>query len=148
MIISNLHNSTRIESLHPQFKKLFDYIKQNELLNHELGRITLDGDDLFINNVYLDAVEKENQVLEVHKEYIDVHILLAGKEAIGWKAAEELTQETQPYEPEKDCALYADQPTAFAELKPGEFVIVYPEDPHAPAIGKGKIRKLIAKVRL
>ena len=27
-------------------------------------------------------------------------------------------------------------------------VIVYPEDPHAPAIAEGKIRKLIAKVRI
>ncbi|KAB6331747.1 YhcH/YjgK/YiaL family protein, partial [Bacteroides xylanisolvens] len=25
---------------------------------------------------------------------------------------------------------------------------VYPEDPHAPAIGKGWIRKLIAKVKV
>ena len=33
-------------------------------------------------------------------------------------------------------------------MQPGEFAIVYPEDPHAPVIGEGKIRKLIGKVKL
>jgi beta-galactosidase beta subunit len=34
------------------------------------------------------------------------------------------------------------------QLKKGEFCIVYPEDPHAPAISNGKIRKLIGKVKV
>lgn len=148
MIISKLENSSRIESLHPLFKKLFDYVKQHDLLNQETGRIVLEGDDLFINNVALEGVSKTRQPLELHRDYIDVHILLEGKESIGWKAIENLTKELKPYEKEGDCALYSDKPTTFADMAPGEFVIVFPEDPHAPAIGKGKIRKLIAKVRI
>ena len=46
MIVSNLQNSGRIESLHPQFKPLFDYVKTHDLLHAELGRIDIDGDDL------------------------------------------------------------------------------------------------------
>ncbi len=30
MIVSNLQNSGRIESLHPLFKKLFDYVKSQD----------------------------------------------------------------------------------------------------------------------
>ena len=45
MIVSNLQNSGRIESLHPQFKPLFDYVKTHDLLHAELGRIDIDGDD-------------------------------------------------------------------------------------------------------
>ncbi len=33
MIVSNLQHSERIEPLHPQFKKAFDYIKSHDLLN-------------------------------------------------------------------------------------------------------------------
>ena len=51
MIISKLGNSYRIESLHPLFKKLFEYVKQHDLLNQPTGKIVLDGDNLFINNV-------------------------------------------------------------------------------------------------
>lgn len=148
MIISKLENSSRIEALHPLFKKLFDYVKQHDLLNHELGRIVLEGDDLFINNVEPEGVSREKQPLEIHRDYIDVHILLEGEESIGWKAIEDLTEETKPYEKDGDCALYSDRPTTYVTMTPGEFVIVFPEDPHAPAIGEGKIRKLIAKVRV
>lgn len=148
MIISKLENSNRIESLHPLFKKLFDYVKSHDLLNQETGRIVLEGDELFINNVALDGVMKSKQPLELHRDYIDVHILLEGKETIGWKPIEDLKKETKPYEKEGDCALYADKPTTYVDMSPGEFVVVFPEDPHAPAIGKGEIRKLIAKVRI
>ncbi len=148
MIVSNLQNSERIESLHPLFKQLFDYVKTHDLLHTECGRIELAGDDLFINNVNPTCVSASDQVLEVHRDYIDVHILLEGKERIGWKALEDVTDLKQAYQKEGDCALYSDTPTSFVDLLPGQFLIVFPEDPHAPVIGEGKIRKLIGKVRL
>lgn len=148
MIISNLQNSSRVESLHPLFKKLFDYVKTHDLLHTECGRIELDGDNLFINNSNPTCATADQQVLEVHRDYIDVHILMEGQETVGWKALEDLTQETKAYEKEGDCALYADRPTTYVTLQPGQFLIVYPEDPHAPIIGEGKIRKLIGKVKV
>lgn len=148
MIVSNLQNSWRIEGLHPSFKTLFDYVKSHDLLHAELGRIEIDGNNLFINNVNPECVDKEKQVLELHRDYIDVHILLEGSEALGWKAVEDLTSEVKAYEEDGDCALYSDDPTIWVDLQPGQFAIVYPEDPHAPVVGKGKIRKLIAKVKL
>lgn len=148
MIVSNLQNSERIESLHPLFKQLFDYVKTHDLLHTECGRIELAGDDLFINNVNPTCVSASDQVLEVHRDYIDVHILLEGKEKIGWKALEDVTDLKQAYQKEGDCALYSDTPTSFVDLLPGQFLIVFPEDPHAPVIGEGKIRKLIGKVKL
>ncbi len=148
MIVSNLQNSKRIESLHPLFSKLFDYVKSHDLLNAELGRIEIDGDNLFINNVNPTCMARDVQVLELHHDYIDVHILLQGKETIGWKATEDLKEETKPYSKEGDCALFSDTPTTYVDINPGEFVLVYPEDAHAPVIGEGKIRKLIAKVKL
>lgn len=148
MIVSNLQNSRRVESLHPLFKTLFDYVKSHDLLHADLGRIELKGDELFINNVNPECLPADKQVLELHRDYIDVHILLEGAERIGWKAIEDLTTEVKPYEKEGDCALYSDVSTAFVDLLPGQFAIVYPEDPHAPIIGMGKIRKLIGKVRI
>lgn len=148
MIVSNLQNSEMIESLHPLFKQLFDYVKTHDLLHTECGRIELAGDDLFINNVNPICVSASDQVLEVHRDYIDVHILLEGKERIGWKALEDVTDLKQAYQKEGDCALYSDTPTSFVDLLPGQFLIVFPEDPHAPVIGEGKIRKLIGKVKI
>lgn len=129
MIVSNLQNSQRVEGLHPLFKTLFDYVKTHDLLHAELGRIEIDGDNLFINNVNPECVTRDKQVLELHRDYIDVHILLEGTETIGWKAIEDLKSEMKPYAAEGDCALYSDVPTTFVDLLPGQFMIVYPEDP-------------------
>lgn len=148
MIVANLQNSNRIENLHPLFKTLFDYVKTHDLLHTELGRIEVDGDDLFIMNINPECVAADKQVLEVHRTYIDVHILLEGSESIGWMALEDVLHEVKSYDDEGDCALYEDTPTSWVDLQPGQFVIVYPEDAHAPVVGCGKIRKLIAKVKL
>ena len=148
MIISSLENSKRYEGLHPLFPTLFKYIKDHDLLHTPCGRIEIKGDDLFINNVNPQCVAAEEQPLEAHEAYIDVHILLEGEETIGWKALEEVSKPRGQFDHESDFILYDDTPTSYVTLHPGQFAIVYPEDPHAPVIGTGKIRKLIAKVRL
>ena len=43
MIVSDIRQSARIESLHPLFKTVFDYVKSHDLLNEPCGRIELDG---------------------------------------------------------------------------------------------------------
>ena len=148
MIIGNLKNSSRIEMLHPAYKTLFDYVKSHDFLSLPLGRTNLLGDDLFILNLDVEGADEKTQPLEMHRLYIDVHIVLEGKEKIGWKAIEDLSGLSKEYDVQGDCALSEDRPTIWADLLPGQFCIVYPEDPHAPAVGEGKIRKLIAKVRL
>ena len=87
-------------------------------------------------------------MLEGHRKYIDVHILLEGKETIGWTPLSKALCKQKDYDEAKDYLLYADTPSVFIDVNPGEFVIVYPEDLHAPGIGDGKIRKLVAKVLL
>lgn len=148
MILSDLKYSERIEMLHPLFKRAFDYVKTHDLLNTPCGRIELEGDDLFINNVNPECVAIDQQLLEVHREYIDIHILLEGEEIIGWKPLCDTKDERKEYSESDDCALYGD--TCFTPIKlfPGQFAIVWPEDAHAPLIGEGTIRKLIVKVKI
>lgn len=129
MIVSNLQNSQRIEGLHPMFGLLFSYVKTHDLLHADLGRIEIDGERLFINNVNPECVASDEQVLELHHDYIDVHILLEGAETIGWKALEDLQNEVKAYSKEEEYALYSDRPTTYVNLLPGQFVIVYPRIP-------------------
>ena len=48
----------------------------------------------------------------------------------------------------RDFALYAQKASTYFTVKPGQFYIMFPEDAHAPIIGNGTLRKLIAKVRV
>ena len=148
MIITNLCNASRVEALHPAFKTVFQYINSHDLLNEECGKITLDGDSIFINNVEVQGVKKEDQVLEMHRVYIDIHVVLEGVETIGWKSLEAVENITKEYSSEDDCSLSDDKPVSYTQFKAGDIAIVYPEDLHAPCIGDGKIRKLVAKIML
>ncbi len=148
MIISSLKDSARVEAIHPAFKKLFEYVKSHDLLNAPLGRIELDGNNLFINNMETTGDVAEKRPIELHRKYIDVHILLQGNERIGWEELDTRREEVTPYSEEKDIAFYKNNCTSFVDLLPGQFAVIYPEDPHAPMMGNGTIRKLIAKIRL
>ena len=148
MILAHIQDSARYESLHPLFKQAFDYIKANDLSASPTGRITLDGDNLFINVVDAEMVSAEVQKLEAHHQYIDIHVPLAQEELIGYKHLSFLGASDAPFDEAGDCALYTDSQVAWTLVKPGEFLLVYPEDAHAPLVGKGKQRKLIVKVRV
>lgn len=148
MILTTLADSGRIEPLHPLFKRFFDYVKEHDLLHALLGRIEVDGDRLFINNVEADLTDAATQLLEAHREYIDVHVVLDGEEHFGWRPLADCAAVRQSYDPAADCALYADRPSSWLTLRPGQAAIVFPEDPHAPVVGEGRVRKLIGKIKL
>lgn len=148
MILSHISDSSRYESLHPLFKQVFDYIKANDLTKVPAERIVLDGDKLFINVADARLIPAETQKLEVHQKYIDIHFPLSGKEIVGWKHLSNLGTSEAPFDTENDFALYAEEPTTYFTVMPGEFYIVYPEDAHAPIIGEGTLRKLIVKVMI
>lgn len=148
MIYLTLTQSERIESLHPKFKQLFDYVKSHDLLQMELGRIELDGENLFINNVNPTLISADDQILEAHRDYLDIHIPLDRAEIIGVVPTAECEKIKTPYSQDNDCELFTDKPTNYIKIHPGEFLIVYPEDAHAPLIGEGKLRKAVVKIKL
>lgn len=147
MILAHIEDSERYFSLHPLFKQLFDYVKTHDLSQVPAERITLDGERLFINVADASLKSPEEQVLEVHRRYIDVHFPLSSNEVMGWSPLQGLqTESVNPFNEEDDYAVYAETAQTYLTIRPGEFVIVWPEDAHAPIIGEGKLRKLIAKV--
>ena len=149
MILLKIKDSERIETLHPQFKWLFDYIKSHDFNETPAGRIELDGNNLFINVDEPQLRTKEEQKLEVHQKYIDIHFPLSCTEIIGWKALSDIkSTPDQPFNVEKDFAFYSEPASTYVEVHPGECLVLYPEDAHAPIIGKGNMRKLVAKIKL
>ena len=148
MILTNLQSTDRIENLHPLFKKLFDYVKTHDLLKAPLGRIVLDGDNLFINNDEAICRSVDEQVMEIHRKYIDVQSVLEGEESVGWKPLNEIQHISKAYDEVLDFELSDDKPSTYFHVTPGQIYILFPEDPHAPIIGEGKIRKAIGKVKV
>lgn len=147
MILSNLNNRAELEKLHPLMPRLFEFIAQNDILSMPLGIIEIEGRELFINNQAPELFTPENAPIEVHKNYIDVQVLLEGEETMGWKPLEEIKEWRGEYDQAKDVRFSDERCDHFVTLKPGELTVFYPEDGHAPAIGTAPIRKFIAKLR-
>lgn len=146
MIIGDLREVERYYCLHPRMKEVFEYVASHDFRDATTGRIVLDGEKLFINLDEVELKDREEQVLEVHRRYIDVQIPLDLEEIFGWSALANLGEADVPYSDEKDFAFYRQQAEVYVPVKPGQFIIFFPEDAHAPLIGKGRQRKLIVKV--
>jgi YhcH/YjgK/YiaL family protein len=146
MILDSLDYSQRYESMHSLFKTAFDFLKNTDFSKIEDGKITTDDPRLFFSLSSIKGKEPADAKIETHVKYIDIQVPLTGEESMGWKAKNELATILEPYNEEKDVAFYADTCTAYVKLHPGQFTIFFPEDGHAPGIGQGDIRKIIAKI--
>lgn len=149
MIYGKVSDAHRYYYLNPLLERLFTFVRQNDLSKFALERIVLDEDNLFINMAEPELKSAEEQKLEVHREYIDVHFPLIGDETCGITHISDLTVESDaPFDENADFALYSEKARMYFTAHPGDFYIVFPEDAHAPIIGEGKIKKAIAKVRI
>jgi len=150
MVIDKLSEINKYANLHPRFSKAIDYIVTNNLLIAEPGTVLVDGEDIKAIIIEGNCMPKEESLpgFECHNKYIDIQIVLKGKETVGWRARTSCSSPKGEYSEEKDVLFYADDPTIFFELQAGMFSIYFPEDVHAPMIGEGPIKKVVMKVRV
>lgn len=149
MILGHLNDTERYEALHPRLREVFAYLREHNLANELAGRIELDGDRLFINRDDVVTASAEERLLECHRRYLDVQILLEGRERIGWSPLCSCHEVAQPYDEVRDIAFYSDRPQTYIEMAVGGFVLFYPEDAHAPLVGDGSaVRKAVVKLQL
>lgn len=146
MILDSIANSGAYESLHPDFKKAFDYIKANDFTHTAPTKICLEEDKLYVIIAELAGKQREEALIETHIKFIDIQIPIVGTETMGWIRKSSCKKETAPYNEEKDITFYEDRPTSYFDVVNGDFVIFFPEDGHAPGIGDGAIKKIIIKI--
>lgn len=148
MIVDEVKNGMKYTSLNPRFAKAFEFLMNNDLETLPLGKVVLDGEDMWANVVELKGNTAENIKMEVHRQYIDIQVPVSKTERIGWKAYASLNELTDPYTEEKDCELFTDVASTYLDVKPLEFAIFFPEDGHQPGIVEGPHKKIIIKVRV
>jgi len=117
------------------------------------GDTKLDGDTVFGRVMAYRTRTPEEGLLESHRLYIDVQTTLVGAEGIEWFPRSTLARK-QDYDPAKDFELWhrPGLPTVRADMVPGMFCVLFPEDAHlAQQIVGGAaqdIRKAVVKIRL
>lgn len=149
MIVDSLKNSALYHALNPRLEKAFAAIAATDWMGLEPGIHQIDGKDIYVNVMEPELKMPADAKLEIHNAYLDIQVLVRGeKESFGWSERADVRKPLGEFDPEKDIQFFDDEPQTYYTLRPGQFTILMPEDAHAPMVGKGKVRKIIVKVRL
>ena len=120
---------------------------QHDLNEMPAGRYELLKDFVYVNIDLIELRRRESVCLESHQSFIDLQIPLFEDEMMGWQSLSKCVNVSQPYNSEKDIAFWNDCYDLFFPLAKGNFVIFFPSDAHAPAIGIGMQKKVVVKIR-
>jgi biofilm protein TabA len=149
MIHSTLDQIGATTSASRHFKTAADYLRSTDLRSLPVGKFAIDGDLVFGIVMEYETRMADAAKWETHRKYIDIQIMLDGREEMRWADVNGLSEKT-PYDADKDATFYH-SPTTYQTLSsgPGEFVVFEPADAHAPSLMIGmpaKVRKLVIKV--
>lgn len=149
MIFGNLNHREEFSFLNDEVKACFAYAKEHDLISYEKGTYKINGDDFFVNVVEYTTTAAENRFWEAHKAYIDVHVVLEGNEQIDLNFTDKM--ELKEYVQEDDFLPMEGEKCASVILKPGDFLICYPNDAHRTAVAVAEpeaVKKVIFKVKI
>ena len=150
MILDTINNAATYAGLHAGIDLALKAVAEYTPDNYVTGRIEIDGDKVFLNrNAYATG---DPSIFEAHRDYIDVMYMVEGEETIYVKPTSQLSNITKEYDPAGDALLADfDADATPVHLTAGSFVILYPQDAHAPGCKYGEsknVKKIVGKVRL
>lgn len=148
MIISTLSQSSRYAALHPLFPRVFEYIRNTDLLSLDPGRYPIVDKQLFAIVENVPGRTHAEAKLECHRRYIDIQLVLEGTDEMGWKVLADCSRPVSDYSAERDIRFFNDAPATWIVTPPDHFCIFFPEDAHAPLVSSGNIRKVIFKIAI
>ena len=149
MILDKIENADLYKGIHVGIHKALIYIQNSNFSDLINGRQEIDGDNIFaIVKEYQTKIIDDN-LLESHLKYIDVHYMEQGIEQIGITT---LTNQKPKavYNNFDDYMLFKES-CDLITLKKGMFAIFFPDDIHLPEITAGKIskvKKVVVKVKI
>lgn len=144
--IENKDNYKSFDLLYTALNYLSDMPK-NELIP---GSVTLIEDILLANPVKFISKQENVCLFEAHKRYIDLHYIVNGEEIISTANTSSLIQTTS-YELEKDIAFYDGISDGKYLLKPGSFMVCWPNDAHKVGMMNNKpseVQKIVFKIKV
>jgi YhcH/YjgK/YiaL family protein len=152
MYFGHIRHIDDAERLYPPvIVRVLRHLAATDLAAQMGQRQHLDGDRIFYDVVDLKGADAAQARPESHKKYLDIHLVLAGRERMGIIQDDGRLPVTEDHFADRDIAFYdaavADQ--CVLRLDPGHFVVVYPADIHRPACAEpagAPIRKVVVKI--
>ncbi|NTX85993.1 uncharacterized protein, YhcH/YjgK/YiaL family [Citrobacter youngae] len=136
--------------LHPVLQQALTQAVAAKPQDKAPGRYELQGENVFMNVMQFVTQQPEQKKAELHEQYIDIQVLLAGEERILFGMTDSARQcdEMHVEDDYQLCSEIADEQAIV--LKPGRFAIFMPGEPHKPGCvvqAPMDIKKVVIKVR-
>lgn len=148
MILDTLARADRYSNLHPLFARAFDFLRSTDLDALAPGRHDIEGEQLFALVEDGAGRTRAEAQLECHRRYIDIQLVLAGVDEMGWKPLADCMTPATDYDAARDIRFFDDAPASWISTPPGSFCLFFPDDAHAPLVSAGRIRKVVLKIEL
>ena len=146
MIYDKLENLETYAAISERLAKGLRLLRDTDFTAMEDGKYEVDGKELYYM-VQSYTTKESNDKPEAHRKYIDIQYLFAGEEKIGVGALDDMEEEVSA-NPDGDIWFYRGALTEIA-LGNGRFIVLFPQDAHAPCIAAGvpaPARKVVVKV--
>ena len=146
MILDVLDKANLYLTLNKRFAKSFEFLLRPDLKELSVGKYEIDGERVYAMVSRDFGRKKEDALLETHEKYIDIQLVLAGTDTMGWKPKSLCKNPTGAYDEGEDIQYFADEPDSWIATKSGSFVIFFPEDAHMPLISSEQLHKVVVKI--
>jgi len=146
MILDVRDNAKLYLRLNRGFPSAFEFLVRQDLSELPDGRYEIDGERVYAMVSSSKGRSRADARLEAHDRYIDIQLVLAGTDEMGWKPRAACTMPYGDYDEPNDVRFFADEPDAWITAAAGAFVVFFPHDAHMPLISSGLVRKVVVKV--
>ncbi len=147
MIIDKLENISKYKEV-PVFA--VEFIK-NLTTNINEGRYDFPEQN-FANVESYNSKNIEDAKFEAHRNYIDIQLLLSGRERIYYTGVEGLVEKA-PYDSSRDIVFFNDsvKNSDYLTLDGTNFALIYPHEAHAPQVSvetSENVKKVVVKIKI
>jgi biofilm protein TabA len=146
MIIHSLKNIEQFRNTYAHMCEAVDFIAKKGFAGLKEGKNEV-SDNVYIVKIIGDKKSDFEGTIEVHNDWIDIHIPLTDDEIIVYKSRSECTNVEKEYDADNDYMLYNEEDLAQLVLPVGYFSIIDTEMCHMAMLGEGPLEKLVVKVR-
>lgn len=150
MIATPIENLGRYKALGPNLSKAISWLEAGGWENLPEGRHEIAGTAVYALVSRYDSKGPEDARYETHRDYIDIQVLVSGREIVEARSSEGLAVAV-PYKPDIEFYAPPEPDTCHTLLlSPGTALVFFPEDAHRPGLAiKGvpePIHKVVVKV--
>ena len=148
MITDNISNANLYTGLGERFQRALAYLRETDLAALPVGRIELDGKNLYVLIQEYATKLPSTGKWEAHKRYIDIQYIITGQERICFAMLKRLKQGT--YDPIKDFLPLSGEGD-WVTLSNGDFMVLWPNDGHMPGMAidvQTAVKKAVVKIAL